>query len=224
MKFKSILRNRFEIMNFTLELIKSLDLVLVSRGIYRFQFENQIYYLKLIFNKLEYTVGKELEKVNSKHFLIPICLLEENASDKNPIVNHIKNKNHYYIISKEMNGQELDQVIPKLTHDEFEILICKIIDSLEEGWEKIKFVHGDLHLRNIFVDESLNPIIFDFEHSSIYFRNPKKNFKNDLWIFLTNLALNVRNEKSEIVMKFVDKYFQERNTFQESLYACIPKL
>jgi hypothetical protein len=160
-------------MDFTLEQIKSFELVLVSRGIYRFQFENQNYYLKWISNILEYKVGKELQMLNMKEFLIPICLLEEKPTDKKPIINHIRNRTHYYLVSREMNGQELDQVIPKISDNDFEILIGKIIQTLEEGWEKIKFVHGDLHLRNIFVDESLNPTIFDYEYSSVHLLKPK---------------------------------------------------
>jgi hypothetical protein len=203
--------------------IKDSEKTLISRGLYKINFEQQTYYLKKIKSKLEYNVGKELGSLRLKEFLIPDVLFVEKQNDKKPICKHIYKKDEFYMLTKEMKGIELDIVITKITDEEFRVLIQRIIDVLEIAWNEIQFVHGDLHLRNIFVHE-LEPMIFDFEHSSIRKRNPKMTFKKDLWIFLTNLALNTKNEKSEIVMQFVDRYFNEREKFQESLYACLPML
>lgn len=208
----------------SLDIIKLLDLTIVSRGIYRFKYGKQTYYMKWIKNKLEYKVGKELEKVNRKEFLTPVSMMTEKDSEKRPLIKHVYHKDFYYIVTEEMQGEELDQVIPKLSTEDFRKLIGQIIEALEEAWIKIKFVHGDLHLRNIFVDADLNPTIFDFEHSTVHSIHPRKTFDKDLRIFLTNLALNVREGKSEVVLDFVEKYFHDRHEFQESLYACIPKL
>jgi tRNA A-37 threonylcarbamoyl transferase component Bud32 len=205
----------------SLDIIKLLDKKLICRGLYQFDICKQSYYMKWVKNKLEYQVGKELEKLNRKEFLIPICLLTENPNDKRPIMKHIYNKNFYFVVTKEMKGKELDCVIPELSTEEFQLVIQKIVDALESAWNQIQFVHGDLHLRNIFVD-GMEPIIFDFEHSTMHGLHPKKTFQKDLWTFLTNLALNTKNEKAEVVFQFVDKYFNDREKFQESLYACLP--
>lgn len=229
MKLKSIVYNRFEIVKcvtmtpkiWSMDILKLLDMKIVSRGIFYFRYGQDSYYLKWIKNKLEYKVGKELASLNRKEFLLPVCLFEEKPSEKRPLIKHVYQKDYYYMVTKEMEGEELDQVIPRLTTEEFKKVVGQIIDALEYAWNQIKFVHGDLHLRNIFVNKDLEPMIFDFEHATVHNIHPKKTFEKDLWIFLTNLALNVKNEKSEIVMQFVDHYFQERTKFQESLYACV---
>ena len=205
----------------TLDIIKTLDIHKVSSGIFQFVYEDQIYYLKKIYFEKEYLISNELAKLNLKEFLIAEDLFVEKWNDKKPILPHIYKKDHYYMLTKEMKGKSLDIMITKLNDTEFKNVVSKIIEALEKAWREIQFFHGDIHLQNIMVDE-LQPVIFDFEYSSVYVKNKNKNFQKDLWEFLTNLALNTRNEKSEIVMQFVEKYFGSRTDFQESLYACLP--
>lgn len=203
-----------------LQYIKSCDKILVSTGVYKFQFENKNFFVKWIENSKEYTISKKLESLGLDTFAKSEYLFREPRQTQFPLFPTRKhNKYNYYMVMNEIPGEDLDKVIPKLTDEEFRTVIQKIVDALVMGWEKLKFTHGDLHLKNILVFGT-DPTIFDYGYAS--FDHPNRNLNIELWNFFTNLALNTKDFKKEIVFQFVETYFKSRSEFQESFYATFP--
>jgi hypothetical protein len=146
---------------------------------------------------------------------------------------------HFYILSKRINGVSLHSIVKKLKTEELESIIQIIFWSLKITWDKLEFVHLDLHLGNILVKKLKEPktltldtnekkleiktqyipYLIDFGTSITkrYMRplNPKKTVLHDLWRFLGTLSMFVvTDEQYQVVLSYLS-YFVDPMIFQE---------
>jgi len=70
------------------------------------------------------------------------------------------------ISDKEYNISLAEYAI-SASKEDLEEIIKEVIENLKEAKRKISFSHGNLHVKNIILDES-GPLIDDFRYSSLY--------------------------------------------------------
>jgi serine/threonine protein kinase len=209
--------------------------------IYEVEIDQKKYLLKKIINQKEYHIGKELETLGLPTFpkgtqlLYSKISLEKLLKKSNKITeNKVKEttKWYYYILSEEINGKTLLYLLGNLSKKELDFILQTIFFTLKCAWEKLKFVHLDLHLENIIIQtidtpifledgilcEHYLPVIIDFDrsitqaHPNPIYKN--KTISNDMWKLLGILSIYLKDARGEMVLDYLER-FMDRYEFQE---------
>jgi hypothetical protein len=236
----------------------------IQENIFEWTVDDEKYILKRIDGLSEYLIQKELNQLKLPVFQKKNLLLYSNepiedilnfeTKDPEAIKERERergkqreqesygytNKDKFYILMKKINGTPLKFILDQLSSEELETIIQIIFWSLKICWDKLEFVHLDLHLKNILIQKLEEPVtiildtedklleietlyipfIIDFE-DSITGRYPnesiltKKTVLHDLWTFLGILTLFVKDSKKyQVVLNYLS-YFIDPLTFQE---------
>lgn len=182
------------------------------------------YFVKRIIDPKEYYITKELETLGLPTFPKAIHLLHSSMSMKKLLngskLHKIDEKIYYYMVSEEVKGNSLINELKHITKDDLEHILKTIFSSLQSAWNKLGFVHLDLHLGNIILqkEEKYLPIIIDFDysitnqHTNDDYKN--KTFLNDIWKLLGSLTLHLKDQRGELVLDYIE-HFIDRHEFQE---------
>jgi hypothetical protein len=205
-----------------------------SSTIYQVDINQKKYLLKKIPNQKEYLIGKELETLGLSTFPKGTQLLYSNISLEKILKksNNTSSKIYYYLLSEEIKGQPLLFLLEDLSKKELDIILQSIFFTLKCAWEKLKFVHLDLHLENIIIQpidtpilledgilcEHYLPVIIDFDRSiTKAYPNPiyrNKTISNDLWKLLGIMSIYLKGERGEMILDYLEG-FMDRYEFQE---------
>jgi hypothetical protein len=152
----------------------------IYQRVYIVNLEGTNYFIKNIPDgNQEYEVAKQLETLSLPTFQKISNILYSDISlqkiiDKYKLLQQ-KNKKYYYILSEEVKGQSLFHMIKDLSRSELNNIIQAILFSLRLAWEKLRFVHNDLHLSNIIIQKIEEPIHLtssgEYHHSVFQFEN-----------------------------------------------------
>lgn len=218
---------------------------IIKENVLELEINQDKYILKRIDHLSEYLIQKDLISLNLPVFQKRIILLYsfepiENILDLNFCLEE-RHKDKFYILMKKIQGDSLSNVLNSLSCEDLDSIIQIVFWSLKICWNKLEFVHLDLHLQNILVRKLSEPItiildtdenvleiktnclpfIIDFEES-ITKRYPnelnsekKKTVLHDIWLFLGSLSLCIKDqEKYQILLNYLS-YFIDPMTFQE---------
>lgn len=81
-------------------------------------------------------------------------------------------------------------------------VITKVIQSMFDAYEHCEFTHGDLFTKNVILDNDYNPIIIDFEKSSVHKSNTDR-FWRDLDDFLGDIARYELKDRLEAICRIL---------------------
>ena len=205
--------------------------------IYGVEINQKKYVLKRIKNQNEYHIGKELETIGLPTFPKGTQLLYSNISLEKILKNSKKilletKKIYYYILTEQINGKTLLYVLDEISKEELNSILQVIFFTLDRAWKSLKFVHLDLHLENIIIQnidtpillenrilcDHYLPVIIDFDRSvtqtndnSIY---KNKTTSNDIWKLLGILSIYLKGEKGQMILDYLER-FMDRYEFQE---------
>ena len=169
--------------------------------------------------KKEYEIYKTLKKNDLKGFVKFEGYFEVNLSKKiaerkkdNNISNlKLQNTNNFNNITEQkqqgvilMKYQKHGSLIDYLKKINFEKnkstiigIIIDIITNYIEAYNNIKFTHGDFYLKNIVITQKLNPLIIDFEKSTI--NKDKMFFYHDIEGFLMDLMDYIPSLENQLI-------------------------
>jgi hypothetical protein len=207
------------------------------------------YVLKKIDQLSEYLIQKDLIELNlpifqKKSILLysfdPVEEILDLSTQGIKTIDESQKSDHFYILTRRIKGKPLKSFLKSLKTEDLDSIIQIIFWSLKICWDKLEFVHLDLHLGNIIV-KKLNepvtvfldtnetlfeiktkylPMIIDFETSITKRYNnqpnkPKKTVLHDLWRFLGTLSMFVRtDEQHQVVLNYLS-YFIDPMIFME---------
>jgi len=126
-----------------------------------FSNDSSKYFLKRIQSIREFKIMQQLSFLEMQTFQKGI-LLKSNYSFKNYFHQDINKcyKDYLYILTHEIQGEDLYSNL-NLPIESFKNILDTIIFSLRCAWEKIGFVHMDLHLGNIFIQKIQEPLYLE---------------------------------------------------------------
>ncbi len=208
-----------------------------QNNIYTVDIDSKRYFIKRIKDLREYKIAKELETLDLPTFQRTKLLLHSKMSLEKIIrtkENYLieKNKIYYYLLSEDIKGNSFLYELVNIDQKYFKNILEIILFSLQTAWNKLGFVHLDLHLGNIILQKIEHPIqlndqitihhylptIIDFDRSvSKTNMNPDyqhKTIHNDIWKILGILTLYLKDERGELVLDCLE-YFIDRHLFQE---------
>jgi hypothetical protein len=198
--------------------------------------QHQKYFIKRLYSRLEYEISKELEILSLPTFFKSKLFVSQSLE-------HDKNKKYDYMVTEEIKGECLLQMLNRLTVKELDDILQTIFFSLEQAWDILGFVHLDLHFGNILIQkinepiilerrlnsskisffkksiivEKYMPVIFDFDISitSSTKKNHSKTIWNDVWKVLGTLSLYAKDKKGQLILDYIEEFFIDRYEFQE---------
>ena len=218
----------------------------IHNSIYYVYLNNKKYYIKET-NYSEYLIGKELELLSLPIYPKITQFLESEQNmeylRKKKRLLPTKEKINYYIIYEEITGKTLLESIRELSKQDLDNILQTIIFSLRYAWEKIGFVHCDLHLQNIILHkikepitlshtftnplfnfkntiivEQYLPVIIDFDRSITknHIKNGLEhmNVLNDIWKVIGHLSLYFSDKRGELILDYIENFI-ERYEFNE---------
>jgi len=155
--------------------IKKYEIISESH-VYFIETNSSHYYLKRLKNIREFHIVDQLQNIHlkdeqNKEIIIPTfqkgILVKSSTKFENIRKKH--NKEYLYLLSEEIKGKDLYHLFDILSVENLKNIIDTIMFSLRIVWEKIGFVHGDLHLGNIILQKIDHPITL----RTTWTKNPK---------------------------------------------------